>query len=408
MTLPHDIKERLRQPDIPPFAPRETDLMHEDRRVVLIILDGISKFVFDQANIPTIRTLEKKGFSYDHCVTTTPTITYSAHTSIHTGTYPKVHGIGLPWTYSREKGIHRSGDSSFRSYLSDSLKMHGMSSAAVSDGAAKNSFVSVYGEGFFGHSIADVAAELRHVFFRYRPKLTAVTFYATDTLSHFFGVGHDLVHEALEDIDEEIARFAEELADQGELDNITWIFTADHGMASTKNSIDAWVDDAHSRGLWVAPNGRCLLVEDSVVPELLKEDWIDKVLQHDVCMSLGLNVDEGRSLVTVKPGFGYLGAHAEVANHGGLTEAERRVPLVFSGSGVTAGQSDTPVETVDIAPTIAEALGGAWLETFAGRVLMEAFGHQPSQEGQALSHKRQKQYDYLHGPDVVLEIKHLS
>ena len=29
--------------------------------------------------------------------------------------------------------------------------MHGMSSAAVSDGAAKNSFVSVYGEGFFGH-----------------------------------------------------------------------------------------------------------------------------------------------------------------------------------------------------------------------------------------------------------------
>ena len=70
-------------------------------------------------------------------------------------------------------------------------------------------------------------------------------------------------------------------------------------------------------------------MEDSVVPEPLKEDWIDKVLQHDVCMSLGLNVDEGRSLVTLKPGFGYLGAHAEVANHLAVTEAERRVPLVF-------------------------------------------------------------------------------
>ena len=45
------------------------------------------------------------------------------------------------------------------------------------------------------------------------------------------------MHEALEDIDEEIARFAEELADQGELDNITWIFTADHGMASTKTRL---------------------------------------------------------------------------------------------------------------------------------------------------------------------------
>lgn len=408
MTLPLDIKERLRQPDIPPFSPRQTELLLENRRVILIILDGISKFVFDQADIPTIRSLQKNGFSYDHCVTTTPTITYSAHTSIHTGTYPKVHGIGLPWTYSPEKGVHRSGDSNFSSYLTDALKLHGMSSAAVSDGAAKNSFVSVYGEGFFGHSIADVAAECRHVFFRYKPKLTVVTFYATDTLSHFFGVGHELVHKALADIDEEIARFAEELADQGELDNITWIFTADHGMASAENPVDAWVDNALSRGTWIAPNGRCLLVEDSLVPELLEVDWVDKILSRDVCASLGLNVDEGRTLVTLKPGFGYAGSHSEVANHGGLTEDERRVPLVLSGAGITAGSSDTPVETVDIAPTIAEALGGARLETFEGRILLEAFGLKPAPEGQALSHKRRRHYDYLHSPVVVLDTKHLA
>ena len=80
-----------------------------------------------------------------------------------------------------------------------------------------------------------------------------------------------------------------------------------------QNSIDAWVDDAHSRT--VGCPQRALSVGGGFCRTgLLKEDWIDKVLQHDVCMSLGLNVDEGRSLVTVKPGFGYLGAHAEVAN----------------------------------------------------------------------------------------------
>lgn len=408
MSLPLDIKARLSQPDIPPYSPRQTKLLYEQRRVVLVILDGVSQFVFDQAHIPTMRRLQKRGFSFNHCVTTTPTITASAHTSIHTGTYPAVHGVGLPVDYSPGKGFHPASPSSFNTYIADSLRQHGMSSAAVSDGTAKNSFVSVYGEGFFGHSISGVAEEWRHVFKRYKPSLTTVTFYATDTLGHRFGAGHEVVYQALEEIDLEVARFAEELAEDDELDNTLWIFTADHGMASTVTPINPWVDDAISRGFWVAPNMRCLLMDDELIPELDKVEWVDKIIPQNTCDSLGLKVPKGRSLVCVKRGFGYHGPKPEVANHGGFTEDERRVPLVLSGAGVAGGTSDNPVETVDIAPTIAEALGGAWLDTFTGRVLMEAFGQNPTPDLEALTEKRRRQYEYLQSSETVLENEPLS
>ena len=407
MTLPQEIKVKLGVPDIPPYSPRETTLFREGRKVILVILDGVSSSVFETAHMQTIRKLQREGFSYSHCVTTTPTITGSAHTSIHTGTYPSVHGVGLPYTYAEGTGVYPAPPSSFNSYIADSLRMRGMSSAAVSDGAAKNAFISVYGEGFFGHSIAAVAEEWRHVFFRYKPRLTTVTFYATDTLGHRFGSGHEMVYAALEDIDVEVDRFAAELADAGELDDILWIFTADHGMASTENPINEWVDGKLAKGHWIAPNMRCLLVEDELAAELQSVDWVDKIAAHDACAALGLGVPEDRTLICLNPGFGYHGAKPEMANHGGLTETERRVPLVLSGLGVKPGQSAVPVETIDIAPTIAEVLGGAWLDTFAGRVLVEAFGHSLAPEMEVLTEQRRKQYAYIHSSARVLESSRL-
>ena len=175
-----------------------------------------------------------------------------------------------------------------------------------------------------------------------------------------------MVYAALEDIDVEVDRFAAELADAGELDDILWIFTADHGMASTENPINEWVDGKLAKGHWIAPNMRCLLVEDELAAELQSVDWVDKIAAHDACAALGLGVPEDRTLICLNPGFGYHGAKPEMANHGGLTETERRVPLVLSGLGVKPGQSAVPVETIDIAPTIAEVLGGAWLDTLPG------------------------------------------
>ena len=45
------------------------------------------------------------------------------------------------------------------------------------------------------------------------------------------------------------------------------------------------------------------------------------------------------------------------ANHGSPYEYDRRVPLIFLGSGIPAGHSDAPARTVDLAPTLASLAG---------------------------------------------------
>ena len=61
MTLPQEIKVKLGVPDIPPYSPRETTLFREGRKVILVILDGVSSSVFETAHMQTIRKAAAGG-----------------------------------------------------------------------------------------------------------------------------------------------------------------------------------------------------------------------------------------------------------------------------------------------------------------------------------------------------------
>jgi hypothetical protein len=59
-----------------------------------------------------------------------------------------------------------------------------------------------------------------------------------------------------------------------------------------------------------------------------------------------------------QPGVVYTGKKSKIAEHGGNTDADRHVPILVAGAGVTAGHTVTrPVETTQIAPTILRLLG---------------------------------------------------
>lgn len=60
-------------------------------------------------------------------------------------------------------------------------------------------------------------------------------------------------------------------------------------------------------------------------------------------------------------------------SYGSLYDYDVRVPLCFYGPQFRAEVFESPVEAVDLAPTLARALGVATPSSAAGRVLGEAF-----------------------------------
>src|SRR5258708_16043235 len=61
-------------------------------------------------------------------------------------------------------------------------------------------------------------------------------------------------------------------------------------------------------------------------------------------------------------------------SYGSLYNYDVRVPLCFYGPQFRAGVFESPVHSVDVAPTLARAMGGAPTSSSDGRVLGEACG----------------------------------
>lgn len=75
----------------------------EVRSVVLVSVDGLAADYLDdpKADLPTLRMLRRIGASAEGMITTFPSVTWPAHTSLITGTRPRTHGILANTTYDR-------------------------------------------------------------------------------------------------------------------------------------------------------------------------------------------------------------------------------------------------------------------------------------------------------------------
>lgn len=65
------------------------------KRVVLVSVDGLAASYLDdsKADLPTLRKLRQLGASAEGMVTSFPSVTWPAHTSLITGVRPKTHGV---------------------------------------------------------------------------------------------------------------------------------------------------------------------------------------------------------------------------------------------------------------------------------------------------------------------------
>ena len=73
------------------------------RHVVLVSIDGLAASYIDdpKADLPTLRQIRKVGSSAAGMITTFPSVTWPSHTSLITGTRPRLHGVLANRVYDR-------------------------------------------------------------------------------------------------------------------------------------------------------------------------------------------------------------------------------------------------------------------------------------------------------------------
>ncbi|MGI6148470.1 MAG: sulfatase-like hydrolase/transferase [Firmicutes bacterium] len=372
MHLPAEVEQRLNTPDRPalnrkPLFP-ESDCEH----VILVILDGVSSSVFEQANTPFISALRKNGAYYRRCFTTFPTMTHSTHTSINTGSYPESHGSGLTIGDPCES-LRRMNDNG--RYITAALKQAGLTTSSVADQTLRGAF-SYLSVEYFGHSINLCGQMARWSFATFRPAFLSVTFYATDNLQHSYGAGSEYALKALELVDREVEQLAETVREAGVLDKTTFFITSDHGQVDGSVTAKEAVRGFGTVGVDCIPNpgGRTVTLlnpTDKQLQQWIGSGLVKRTFTPTELRTMGHHVGPGTYVVCFKDVVMWEQTH-NVSIHGGIAEVERHTPLVLSGAGVKPGVYKEIAEGIDLAPTATALLGGSYLKSYQGRILSEA------------------------------------
>ena len=240
-------------------------------KVVFFLLDGcrVSNFerLIADGKLPTLARLKKEGLSVDCALSVFPTTTWAAYTPFVNGLYTCNSGIcGLRWYYKKDGTVR---DYCFTDY--DKFKVDlNPDYPTIYELLPKDESLSVLGliDRGSGHSIVPPMALVgkqasyylemdRAVFNAYRdataqrlPRYSFVSFHAPDNIGHVTSVMGSEYAQSIVQFDGFLKILMEDWKQSGELSNVLFIFSADHGMAptcdpATKKKIE--IDDLLSR-----------------------------------------------------------------------------------------------------------------------------------------------------------------
>jgi len=188
--------------------------------VFLITFDGTNVIDFWQ-NTPFISSLLNESTKAEAFATVFPTITYPAHTSLVTGTYPQIHGIT-----SNEKGVVKEED------IFELAAQYGFTTCIVG-----GTFMDMFGnasqteyhlgwnssEGFMDTALSILRWQQPDLMFIYQPD--------PDEVGHAYGSESIEYKAAIRGSDAQIGRLVNYLKEAGFANNSCIFVTADHGMA---------------------------------------------------------------------------------------------------------------------------------------------------------------------------------
>ena len=197
-----------------------------NKKVIIMVIDGMRKERFEEANTPFLDYLRKNGTDYTRMETVYPARTVVCFSSMFSGTYPFEHGIksNMVW----KQGIKVES-------VFDTLRKVGKKGSLLAVAHLVDSFgkdVETY-TAVMHNDLVDrkIIERAKNIMEEQNPDLQIVQLISTDQTGHSRGVLYDEYIQKIEEADALVKEYFEWLKARGMLENYTFIVCADHGQA---------------------------------------------------------------------------------------------------------------------------------------------------------------------------------
>lgn len=195
-------------------------------KVIVIVIDGMRKERFAEANTPFLDSLKENGTEYTNMETVYPARTVVCFSSMFTGTYPFEHGITSNMVWKLGLKVESIFDSLRK--VNKKGRLLGIAHLVDSFGDDVDTVTAVMKNDVADQKIMEGA---RKIISEQDPDLFIVQLISTDQTGHSRGVLYDEYIQKIEEADAHIESFVKWLKDQGKMENTTLMICADHGQA---------------------------------------------------------------------------------------------------------------------------------------------------------------------------------
>ncbi|GHH98607.1 alkaline phosphatase family protein [Neobacillus kokaensis] len=215
----------------PKIIPTYTENIKErtsaiNEKVIVMVIDGMRKERFEEANTPFLDSLRKNGTEYTRMETVYPARTVVCFSSMFTGTYPFEHGITSNMVWKLGLKVESVFDSLRKVGKKGSLL--GIAHLVDSFGDDCETVTAVMHNDVADRNIIERA---KLIMDEQNPDLQIVQLISTDQTGHSRGVLYDEYIQKIEEADLLVEEYFNWLKEKGKLNNYTFIVCADHGQA---------------------------------------------------------------------------------------------------------------------------------------------------------------------------------
>ncbi|MFE5431203.1 alkaline phosphatase family protein [Peribacillus simplex] len=195
-------------------------------KVIVIVVDGMRKERFYEANTPFLDLLKENGTEYMNMETLYPARTVVCFSSMFTGTYPFEHGIKSNMVWKLGINVESIFDSLRK--VGKKGRLLGIAHLVDSMGDDVETVTAVMHKDKADPNIMERAKKIMK---EQDPDLFVVQMIGTDQTGHSQGVFYDEYLQKIHEADVLIEDFVSWLKKEGKMDNTTLFICADHGQA---------------------------------------------------------------------------------------------------------------------------------------------------------------------------------
>jgi hypothetical protein len=197
-----------------------------NEKVIMIVIDGMRKERFQEANTPFLDQLRKNGVEYTQMETVYPARTVVCFSSMMTGTYPKEHGIKSNMVWRLGVRVESVFDALRK--VGKKGRLLGVAHLIDAMGDDVDAYTAVADNDSVDRNIIERAKQIME---NEDPDFFNIQLISTDQAGHSRGVLYDEYIQKIEEADRLIEEFVSWLKWNGFMKNTTLIICADHGQA---------------------------------------------------------------------------------------------------------------------------------------------------------------------------------